>query len=175
MSQICKCLPTPLFVACYKKTAQCGQSGRDRKDSAWIKSWLNPLIWGSRACVPSQATVPSVFVKIRSPNHPPHRLGHPRGQKNLLRSPRLTFFSRRLKFRPKYQIHPLSGAAGWGLLFPVGTKNANNNFLCGCLAETGAMTHNKKSCNIQNKNNKQQREEQYWNTLNFLKWKGHWH
>ena len=28
-------------------------------------------------------------------------------------------------------------------MFPVGTKNANNNFLCGCLAETGAMTHNK--------------------------------
>ena len=103
--------------------------------------------------MPSQATVPSVFVKIRSPNHPPHHLGHPHGQKNLLRSPRLTFFKRRPKFRPKYQIHPLSGAAGWGLLFRVGTKNANNNFLCRCLAETGAMSHNKKSCNIQDKNN----------------------
>ena len=137
---------------------------------------MNPRILGLRAL---PATAPSVFVKIRSPNDGPRRLGHPHGQKNLLRSPRLTFLSRRPNFDQNIKfIHSL----GWGLLFRVGTKNANNNFLCPRLAETGgAMTHNTRCWNIHYKTTttrtrtiKTTTTPKYlFATLTFCKLKGH--
>ena len=141
------------------------------------------LLW-SWACVPSQPLLPLFLSKSGPLMMDPRRLGHPHGQKNLLRSPRLTFLSLR---RPNFDqnIKLIHHSQGWGLLFQVGTKNANNNFLCPCLLETRAMTLNNKYLNIQdkttttkerrlniNKNNKN--TEISVHRLNFRELKGHW-
>ena len=56
------------------------------------------LLW-SWACVPSQPLLPLFLSKSGPLMMDPRRLGHPHGQKNLLRSPRLTFLSLR---RPNF-------------------------------------------------------------------------
>ena len=116
-----------LYLLPLRKGLGCAQSVSAAEKSD--KKLIEPSDLGL-ACL--SATAPSVFVKIRSPNDPPHRLGHPHGQKNLLRSPRLTFLSLR---RPNFDqnIKFIHHSLGWGLLFRVGTKNANNNFLSSCV------------------------------------------
>ena len=102
-----------LYLLPLRKGLWCAQSVSAAEKSD--KKLIEPSDLGL-ACL--SATAPSVFVKIRSPNDPPHRLGHPHGQKNLLRSPRLTFFRRLPNFDQNIKfIHSL----GSGLLFWVGT------------------------------------------------------
>ena len=124
------------------------------------------------ACL--SATAPSVFVKIRSPNDPPHRLGHPHGQKNLLRSPRLTFFSRLPNFDQNIKfIH-----SGVGSVVSCWDKKANNNFLCLCLAETGhwhkRTTSMKQRQEGHNNNKIRILHDLEWN-LDCWESEGHWH
>ena len=107
------------------------------------------------ACL--SATAPSVFVKIRSPNDPPHRLGHPHGQKNLLRSPRLTFFSRLPNFDQNIKfIH-----SGVGSVVSCWDKKANNNFLCLRLAETGHWHTRTTSMKLWQEGHQQQQNQDF--------------
>ena len=100
-----------LYLLPLRKGLGCAQSVSAVEKSD--KKLIEPSDLGL-ACL--SATAPSVFVKIRSLNDPPHRLGHPHGQKNLLRSPRLTFFSRLPNFDQNIKfIHSGVGSV-------VGTK-----------------------------------------------------
>ena len=139
-----------------------------------------PLILGLRAL---PATTPSVFVKIRSPNDGPSPpWSSPWSEKPAKVTTPNLLESSSPKFRPKYQIHPLSGV---GSVVSSRDKKCEQQFLMQlCLEETRAMTLNNKYLNIQdkttitkerrlniNKNNKN--TEISVHCLNFRELKGH--
>ena len=107
-----------------------------------------PLILGLRAL---PATVPSVFVKIRSPNDGPSPpWSSPWSEKPAKVTTPNLLESSSSKFRPKYQIDPpLSGV---GSVVSSRDKKCEQQFLMQlCLLETRAMTLNNKYLNIQDK------------------------